>query len=495
MIVVGFDSEYVFDDAPQRNHVLSYQYAVKSRAGMHTGIVYTEDGSKGSRWKLSELLSTALGEARRHKVVGTAWPKEVYACAHFTRADLAAFKDFPKLRTEFDSLRGSYSTITKPYSAKLYDASRNVHEVKVHLRDTMALSPGGTGLTVLGELLGLQKIELPRGYIERMDKLLKEDPRLFQDYAIRDAEIAAEYAWRMAGFSDAEGLGFEIPLTVGSLATKILKKLWDEKGLDRLQILGREVVKQTKRKQGKPLTSKDEVRLTEVDLHYTLATEAYHGGRNEAYMFGPTDDDFWTDVDLSGAYSTAMAAIKVPDWKNLKTTKNLQDFTKEKLGLARVSFEFPTDCEFPCLPVRTDHGLVFPLEGETFCGSPEIELARQMGATVIVLDGIVVPWRDDRRPFALFSEKVRAQRKAHPKGSVVERTWKEIGNSVYGKLAQGLREKRVFDSRSGGSQLLPESEITQPYLAAYITSLVRATLSELLTRIPTGKTVVSATTD
>jgi hypothetical protein len=42
---------------------------------------------------------------------------------------------------------------------------------------------------------------------------------------------------------------------------------------------------------------------------------------------------------------------------------------------------------------------------------------------------------------------------------------------------------------------LQPSEVTQPYLAAFITSLIRGVLGEILHRIPESRTVVSATTD
>jgi len=83
----------------------------------------------------------------------------------------------------------------------------------------------------------------------------------------------------------------------------------------------------------------------------------------------------------------------------------------------------------------------------------------------------------------------------HPKNSVGNRTWKEIGNSVYGKLAQGLRKKRVYDSRLDTSAILPRSAITQAYLAAYTTSFIRAVLGDLLNRIPNDREVLSVTTD
>ena len=139
--------------------------------------------------------------------------------------------------------------------------------------------------------------------------------------------------------------------------------------------------------------------------------------------------------------------------------------------------------------------VMFIMTGVSYAGSPEIQLAVEMGANVAIQNGFIVPWLSDIRPIELFSKSVRGHRDALPKKSVFERAWKEIGNSVYGKLAQGLREKRVYDSRTDSSQILPPSRITQPYLAAYTTSLIRAVLGELLHRIPAHRTVLSVTTD
>ena len=54
-----------------------------------------------------------------------------------------------------------------------------------------------TSLAKLGEVIGLEKIELPPGAIERMDLLLRDDPELFERYALRDAEVAAHYYMRI----------------------------------------------------------------------------------------------------------------------------------------------------------------------------------------------------------------------------------------------------------------------------------------------------------
>ena len=209
-LIIGFDSEWVALDE-MSNHVLSYQYAVKAGAAMHRGIVYTDGAEKKHRWKLSSLIGHAIEEARTAGVVGRVLPTRVFACAHFTRADLGSFRDYRELKTEFDSLRGSYSTITRPYHCTFYDKSRNVRELEIHLRDSMTLALGGTSLAALGELHNLPKIVLPYGAISKMDQLLKDDPDLFEQYAIRDAEIAALHVGVMTDFATQEGLGADPP--------------------------------------------------------------------------------------------------------------------------------------------------------------------------------------------------------------------------------------------------------------------------------------------
>lgn len=108
----------------------------------------------------------------------------------------------------------------------------------------------------------------------------------------------------------------------------------------------------------------------------------------------------------------------------------------------------------------------------------------------MIVHGVIIPWASETRPFEIFSRTVREKCKALPKGGVLERTWKEIGNSVYGKLAQGLCEKQAYDSRSVTSEPLPPSKITQPYLAAYTTSIIRAVLSELIASLPPSKALL-----
>jgi hypothetical protein len=118
-------------------------------------------------------------------------------------------------------------------------------------------------------------------------------------------------------------------------------------------------------------------------------------------------------------------------------------------------------------------------------------------------NGIIVPWICDTSPhnsestsvFLPFVQQVRENRNRHIKGSLEEKFWKEIGNSLYGKLAQGLRAKTAFDTARGLNRSLPPSSVTQPFFAAHVTGFIRAVVGELMNALPSDSSVVSVTTD
>jgi hypothetical protein len=78
---------------------------------------------------------------------------------------------------------------------------------------------------------------------------------------------------------------------------------------------------------------------------------------------------------------------------------------------------------------------------------------------------------------------------------VLQQLWKELANSMYGKLAQGLRKRNVFNVSKLESEELPECKITTPFYAAYTTSFCRAVLGEILNKLPKSVAVCSCTTD
>jgi hypothetical protein len=190
-----------------------------------------------------------------------------------------------------------------------------------------------------------------------------------------------------------------------------------------------------------------------------------------------------------------MSLIGLPIWNEIADNNDLEAFTPTTLGFAYVDFEFPQETRYPVLPVRTEHGLIFPLKGKSYCSAPEIYAARKLGAKITVNRGVIVPSNPDVRIFGEFIKECLKQRKDAGSKTLEGLFWKEISNSTYGKTAQGLRKKRVYDMRDKTTKELPPSKITNPFFAAYITSFTRAILGEIINSLKPDTYVFSCTTD
>ena len=280
----------------------------------------------------------------------------------------------------------------------------------------------------------------------------------------------------------------------GSMA---VAKFWqlakDMPGLDLLGFLGKHRV-------GRRIEPLDELRNVR-----RLAADCFHGGRNECFEHGMFREPSF-DWDLKGAYTTALAMFRELDWVRTEHTTDLDRLAVlDEATFARVKFRFPPGTRFPSLPVDADeHGLIYPLRGESCATGPELMVALRQGATITVIEGVYIPWRDPDgpRPFLEFIKLINQERGRHDKGSPRELLAKEAGNSVYGKTAQAVashktppKRKRVFDTRVGQMEDLPESRITQPIIAALTTGLLRALLSEIIAMLPDQVRVYTATTD
>lgn len=492
LCLIGLDAEWQRNG--DQNHLLSLQWAIRYRGEEVTGITFPY----GRRPTMEQLVGSILEDARR-KGIFWHYPKAVTLVGHFSLAELSILEDFDKLKTQFDGLRGTFTTLTDPLEVTITDHNRNQRQVSVFLRDSMLLTPQGAKLEVLGEMHGLPKVELPPGTIEDMSGLLRRDPDLFTRYAITDAQIAARHASKMAELNrDLTGL-CEVPITLGSLAISFTLKFWRQNDIEIDRVLGREVVTEERfnRATGRKRKYPKKPSIAILHEHEAMAVESYHGGRSEAFCFGPSASDQWIDVDLCGAYSTALASLGMPEWDQLAPTTDVRDFHAGVIGLAWIRFRFPTSVRYPTLPVRISDNLIFPREGETHATSPEIQLAVTLGAEVEIERGFVIPMDLSARPFeAVIAEFTRRRNHAKDEDDDLgNRLYKEMVNSLYGKTAQGLRPKRVFDTRSAEHKDLGPSKLTQPYVAAYVTGLVRAALGELMNAIPPDKTVISVTTD
>ncbi|EJQ6580364.1 hypothetical protein AACI86_004556 [Escherichia coli] len=520
---IGFDTEYVFNPETQQNDILSYQsYVVLPDNTGISNIIYPPDSQKKSRLSFKEFLFQTITPLLETGVI-TKWPGIINIYAHFIRADIASFANFwSDYKILLKGIRGTVSSFKNRYGIDFDEQQERRVKTEqimfdkrtspprcsnVAFIDTLLITPGGMGLAECGELLGLPKLTIPAPYsITNMREYLLGDRAGFEAYALRDAEIAVRYALQVRNFCARELMIDRVPATIGAMAVSRFTKTLKENNMSPEVCLGTHIKTRelwlTEKQAFR--TIKNPASVPSRELFETFPINCYHGGRNECFMMGVTPSDHWYDYDLAGAYTTGLLDILTPDYGNIRLSKNPDDYCGHVMGFALVTFRFPESVPYPSLPVRTDqYGLFFPLSGESWATAPEIELALSLGAEMTIHNGIIVPWICDTSPhnsestsvFLPFVQQVRENRNRHIKGSLEEKFWKEIGNSLYGKLAQGLRAKTAFDTARGLNRSLPPSSVTQPFFAAHVTGFIRAVVGELMNALPSDSSVVSVTTD
>ncbi|UCM61218.1 DNA polymerase [Aeromonas hydrophila] len=510
---IGIDAEWVTRDG--QNTVLSYQsYCINSRGEEHGMIHYPESGK---RFSFEKFISRVVEDCRAAGLVKK-WPRKLVVVAHFLRADLTTFSNFWGLKTQVKAQGGSVGgriltgsgygvdeTVERARKAKpapivFRDRNHRKQQSIIEFVDTLFLAPNKSPLSALGAMLGLPKLEIPDGYsIERMDELLAGNKEAFEQYALRDAQIAVKYALKVRDFLGGQFGLQKLPRSLGAVGVAVFRQLLKAADVDYMAAFGLVIKKEERWNSGKGKVATKAVKRPSPDRWRceALAICCYHGGRNESFMIGPTPIGDWYDWDLKGAYTTGLCDLLEPDYANMYTSSDPQDFIGHVMGFAYVEFAFPAGTRFPCLPVRSEqYGLRFPLSGLAYVTAPEIELALSMGATIAIKHGVIVPWVAGSQPlFEDFTRMIQRLRREYPKKSLEEVMVKEIGNSLYGKLAQGLSDKTAFDTATGLSKKIGPSAVTNPYMAAHTTGLIRAVCGELLHRIPAHRTVVSVTTD
>ncbi|EFM0523386.1 hypothetical protein P8I67_004203 [Escherichia coli] len=520
---IGFDTEYVFNPETRQNDILSYQsYVVLPDNTGVSNIIYPPDSQKKSRLSFKEFLFQTITPLLETGVI-TKWPGIINIYAHFIRADIASFANFwSDYKILLKGIRGTVSSFKNRYGIDFDEQQERRVKTEqimfdkrtspprcsnVAFIDTLLITPGGMGLAECGELLGLPKLTIPAPYsITNMREYLLGDRAGFEAYALRDAEIAVRYALQVRNFCARELMIDRVPATIGAMAVSRFTKTLKENNMSPEVCLGTHIKTRelwlTEKQAFR--TIKNPASVPSRELFETFPINCYHGGRNECFMMGVTPSDHWYDYDLAGAYTTGLLDILTPDYGNIRLSKNPDDYCGHVMGFALVTFRFPESVPCPSLPVRTDqYGLFFPLSGESWATAPEIELALSLGAEMTIHNGIIVPWICDTSPhnsestsvFLPFVQQVRENRNRHIKGSLEEKFWKEIGNSLYGKLAQGLRAKTAFDTARGLNRSLPPSSVTQPFFAAHVTGFIRAVVGELMNALPSDSSVVSVTTD
>lgn len=532
-LIIGFDTEYqrYADDYTRtlNNEVLSYQYCCTvierdvddTSAPIWSGLMKPRGSKVEDRLSLEEFLIAALTDGCS-QFPDYKLPSMIYLVAHFTRADVPGFADFKDEATrsalQLDNIRNLFMNVANDIRLDLGDRSKSKSiPISVKIRDTMTLAPAGAkSLAAIGDILGFEKIELgstPQEELsikQNMKSFMKRDWETFEKYAIRDAEICTQYTRKMIRLYQERTGKFRMPVTLTSIGVDLIRQFWKDQSVDPLEIVGKEEIKEkywSKRFQ-RYQTKKKIVYLKKIHWSLDFFTECYHGGRNEQFWFGPAFDSVWYDYDLSSAYPSAMALIGRPDWdkcRPIRDTEELLGFGSAELAFANVDFEFPDDVAYPVLPIRTENGLIFPRKGNSTTHISEILLAHRLGAKITLVEGRFIPSgrhgnfkrsvERPIRPFDGFTRYCIEQRKQFPKKTLNNLFWKELVNSTYGKTAQGLRIRRIYDLRDQDTKPLAESPITNPVYAAFITAFCRGVLGEIMNALPKDVAIFNVTTD
>lgn len=571
-VYIGFDAEWQYA-RKGRNRLLSVQFYVIGPSGERLAKVIHVCGGDAidERPTLSQAIYDLLEEALDAEVVEE-WPTEVVLCGFFTRADITVFADFKRIRPQLNGVAGSLVTVGDAAALELPMADRRQQELKnryqavvgdafepkilsIRLVDASRLAPPGKSLAALGEWLGLPKLNLPEGYTkDDMARFQLREREKFEAYGLRDAEIAAIYVLWVVWFSSRH-LKLEmshLSATASGLAVRVAEDCIRRDGVSLDVALNYEVKRIARWDNARNLPRTQKRRIPKRSRRWLepFLADVYIGGRNECFVYGPTERKRFYDPDLSGAYLSALAYLFVLDYDHVVMTENVDDFIGHVAGFALVKFRFPPDTAHPCLPVSVeDRGLLFPLSGESLCTAPEIELAREMGAELEIRYGIVIPWmarekvftcsaaisgkhrrqrsvlqeptgagdeldtpqpisplsstqppppnRDDAgyRLFESFAIYMREMRSQYKRKTLPFEFIKNISCSLYGKTGQGFKKKRAFGPREMESVIVGPSRVSEAAVAALVCGFIRAVIGEILWRLPAGSTAVSATTD
>ena len=529
-LYIGIDSEWQRIKDRNANHILCYTAAVytKDKDGEpkeRVYIVHTEGPRRSQRLSLDHFLGYVVHQAKKDKMI-VVWPKDIKVLCHFMRADIVNFSDFWRTdnKNSVEALRSTVVSLGLPKSIIkevridnttdimfigsnrrvsrkaliLKDQHRKPRLAHVKFIDTLLLSPLASGsLENIAKLIDFPKEKISEGYsIENMLKFRDEQPEKFEEYALRDAQIALRFGLHMMKTIKTEFDQDVLPTTLGSLGVKLVKKSFDgKKHFQDTFGLYHQKVEYFHHKNHRIQTREELCIDPVVETFYKLATNSFKGAHNVAYAIGATNE-VTSDLDLMGAYSMGLLDLCEPDYSKQFFSTNNDDFKGHILGFAYAEIEFPESVRYPTVAFRAGtKGLYFTHKGTDYVTAAEIDLALRLGADVNILTGCIIPWKNDNRFFEPVIKDLRQKRQQFPKKSTENEMYKLIMNSIYGKTGQGLSGANSFNTVSGESKKIPPSDITNPFFASHITGLIRAVLGELLNNLPEDVKLINAITD
>lgn len=443
---------------------------------------------------------------------------------HAGIVDISAFKDghTRTMLRNLTQLQGGVVSLEKGYTLYARDFTKTYNcefPLQINVRDTMCFAPkGNQSLDALGKCINVNKMDISKETKDNMLDFFNDDFENFRTYACQDSLVTLMYASRIWGINR------EMPVTVTSASANFLYDSLIE--YFHIEARPKEIADTFKwiydgtkienfsdvNKNGKIFTNyrycKDML-VKDVDLHFE---DAYIGGWNTCSHHGIFRNISY-DYDVIKAYSIAQTLLKDADYGNLikerftncYLTLDMIDEPNE-ISVALVDFEFPESVKFPCIPVRGVENTIYPKSGKkvTICAST-IYLALKLGAklyahTYIRCNALKTEDGEDSMSLGkackILSNDRDKCKQIYGDDSIEEMLIKSLLTALYGKLAQGIIDKRKWNSKNDEVEQLERCKVTSNYRAAITTALVRDLLFAMANEIcNSGYDFFSVTTD
>lgn len=230
--------------------------------------------------------------------------------------------------------------------------------------------------------------------------------------------------------------------------------------------------------------------LPGVSEPFNLAKEAYYGGHTGDDVYGKIDDSLLVDTDLKAAYNTSghlipdfMAGLpwihaEECDFADLQKRENILVNGPFTVGFLDCDVSYPNDINLVLSPCRYDGKTkYFRKSGHVKLTYTDAYNAYYNGAKVYVhqayfpqqeklnVNNSKEKYSQHLSPYGLVQDMFAQKRKANKDNALLNGLYKLLGNSIYGKSAQGITNDNVF------------SKITNPFIAAQYTAITKLLLS------------------
>lgn len=420
----------------------SAYYPVLDGTGKHflIGSITNDKGKSKVFYDRKDMWNYILEQGRKARRNG----HTIYAYAHNIKYDffnifqmdknLVIISEFPFIATyyvkvkkeikeeKWKKYRAYLDMSKKRYSYQIRDGVVYIDLKEEAVRFIDSLSIFRMSLKRVGEMIGIEKLELPK-------KLKKEEIQELLPYVIRDTEILIKGIKMLKEKLKEDGIKIKRVVTMNQIAISYLIKMMME--LETPIFDG---------KKGKLIQGKARRKVR----------KAYRGGRDEAWKLGITKGA--SSIDCNSLYPYSASIMRFPDLNTevFWNKPDKKDWAKllGKTGVCRAMMH-NKGCEIGLLPVRLPHISYYPRGGKYMIGTwtnGEIIKALKEGYEIINIQFIITYGEIDN-PFRSIMPKLYELRGNESIGGFNKEFYKSIMNGGIGKFAQvRIGQEIVFDS-------------------------------------------------